>query len=232
MTTLLAIDTATDHCSVALLANGNMTTRTHQGAREHTDKLLVSIDELCREQACAISQLDAIALTIGPGSFTGLRIGLATAQGLAYGHDLPLIGVDTLESMASMQYKGSPYEGLYVAMIDARMGDLVFATIAFAHGELSVVEPSKIAPLKQVTEYLDRLDEPFALIGSGAQLVDITHPTLAFIDYNARSHASTVIDLALANHMPGQPLNTLVPRYFRDEINWQKRLRIRSATTD
>lgn len=227
MTTLLAIDTATDYCSVALLHNGKVTSRLHSSAREHTEHLLAIVDELCSEANIAINALDAIALTTGPGSFTGLRIGLATAQGLAYAYDLPLVAVDTLESMVATYYQNSGYEGHYIAMIDARINDIVYAHVVMASGQLSVLKPSSIAPIEQVNAYINQLDEAFCIVGSGARLINTHNALLKHSDPDAYSDASQVIARAVASKQAYQPIDSVEPRYFRDEINWQKRQRIR-----
>lgn len=124
MSLLLHIETATDICSVALAENGNLIDlkETH-AERSHAGVLAVYIDELLKENKLSASNLDAIAVSKGPGSYTGLRIGVSVAKGLCYGADLPLIAVDTLESMYhGIIKKEKVYTDntIFAPMIDAR----------------------------------------------------------------------------------------------------------------
>ena len=88
---LLALETATDACSVALFCDGSMMQRHELAPQRHTQLLLPMVRELCAEAGIAPAALDAIAVGIGPGAFTGVRVATAVAQGLAYAHALPVI---------------------------------------------------------------------------------------------------------------------------------------------
>ena len=116
---ILAIETVTECCSVSLTLDG----QTHQSIKEdvlaHSNFVLQMVNDLCSGNGVELDQLDAIAVDIGPGSFTGVRIGLGVAQGLAYGADLPVIGVNSLEAFVLL-YPDS----LVVPALDARMGQV------------------------------------------------------------------------------------------------------------
>ena len=101
MSLILAIETATSVCSVALARDGSLLSiREATSLNAHSSILTVLIDELFREVDLRYAELDAIAVSMGPGSYTGLRIGAATAKGLCYGLDKPLIAIPTLQAMA------------------------------------------------------------------------------------------------------------------------------------
>ena len=100
MPTLLALDASSTACSCALIRDQLIVQRFEIAPREHTRLLLPMVDEVLAEAGVSLGQLDAIAYGQGPGSFTGLRIAAGVAQGLAYGADLPLMGVSTLEALA------------------------------------------------------------------------------------------------------------------------------------
>ena len=105
MPSILALDTSSDACSIALLkSDGTSDIQIEESTvltpREHTQRLLPMIEALLSEQQVPLSALDAIAYGRGPGSFTGLRIGLSVAQGLAYGASLPLLAISSLQTMA------------------------------------------------------------------------------------------------------------------------------------
>ncbi len=95
---ILGIETSTDICSVALLRDGEVVSIREGG--EHARMLAVYIDEVLREASIAASALDAVAVSAGPGSYTGLRIGVSTAKGLCYALGIPLIAIGSLEALA------------------------------------------------------------------------------------------------------------------------------------
>ncbi|WP_348797666.1 tRNA (adenosine(37)-N6)-threonylcarbamoyltransferase complex dimerization subunit type 1 TsaB [Flavobacterium adhaerens] len=119
MSYILNIETATKNCSVALAKDGK-TVLCKEIANEgysHAERLHVFIEEIINESGIRMTDLNAIAISQGPGSYTGLRIGVSAAKGLCYALNIPLIAVDTLQTLAS---KVQIEEGLIVPMIDAR----------------------------------------------------------------------------------------------------------------
>lgn len=148
MAIILHIETATAVCSVAIAQDGHIVLeKTLEEEREHARLLTVTIDDLMKESGYIYNQLDAIAVSKGPGSYTGLRIGVATAKGLCYSLDIPLIAVDTLYSMAFCARRQWKEEGrklhdklLFIPMIDARRMEVY--TAAF-DAELIEMEPVK-----------------------------------------------------------------------------------------
>lgn len=127
----LAFDTATDACSVALWCDGQCIERYQVIPRQHTQALHVMIQEVLAEAGTTLSQCDAIAFTRGPGSFTGVRIAVSAAHGLAAATDLPLVPISTLEALAqgAANIHG---EGQYLAGLDARMGEFYWANYTCA----------------------------------------------------------------------------------------------------
>ncbi len=135
---LLALDTATEACSVALLAGDALIERSATLARGHAEEVLVMIDAVLAEAGLALANLDGIAASIGPGAFTGVRICVAVAQGLAFGAQLPVVPVTTLEALAA-QVIGIPAIGTAaravsalpraLACLDARMGEVYWASL-------------------------------------------------------------------------------------------------------
>src|SRR3712207_4644337 len=121
--TILALDTATEACSVALLHNGNLTSLDELSPRTHTQRILPMVDELLSKANISLQQVDALVFGRGPGSFTGVRVGVGIAQGLALGAELPVVPVSNLLAMAQMAYEQYGATNV-VALIDARMNEV------------------------------------------------------------------------------------------------------------
>lgn len=140
---LLAIETATDACSVAL-AIGNETRQRHEVApRRHTELLLPMVRELCAEAGVSMAGLDAIALGVGPGAFTGVRVATAVAQGLAFAQDLPVVPVSTLAALAQGGYRlGGGHD--WLATLDARRGELYWAHYRIEAGLAVALTPEQV----------------------------------------------------------------------------------------
>ncbi|MEE2953704.1 MAG: tRNA (adenosine(37)-N6)-threonylcarbamoyltransferase complex dimerization subunit type 1 TsaB [Bacteroidota bacterium] len=117
----LAIETSTKNCSVAIFEGSFLIGFKEEATRDysHVEQLTVFIDELFKESDIDIDQLSTVAVSKGPGSYTGLRIGVATAKGICYALDIPLISISTLQAMALSMQKKEEAE-LYCPMIDAR----------------------------------------------------------------------------------------------------------------
>jgi tRNA threonylcarbamoyladenosine biosynthesis protein TsaB len=126
---ILALDTATEACSVALLSNCGATLadaeiigRYEELGKSHAQQILGMVDSVLAEAQISLSALSAIAASIGPGSFTGVRISVAVAQGLAFGADLPVVPVTTLEALALRALRGDA--DAVLACLDARMSEV------------------------------------------------------------------------------------------------------------
>ncbi|EMY3583218.1 tRNA (adenosine(37)-N6)-threonylcarbamoyltransferase complex dimerization subunit type 1 TsaB [Flavobacterium psychrophilum] len=119
MTYILNIETATRNCSVALSQDGNIIAckEVAEAGYSHAEKLHIFIDEILKENTITYKDLSAIAISQGPGSYTGLRIGVSAAKGLCYSLDIPLVAIDTLEVLAR---KITIDSGVIIPMIDAR----------------------------------------------------------------------------------------------------------------
>lgn len=120
---LLAIETATDTCSVALQDGNQVRELFEPAARQQTERVLPMVEQLLAETGLALTELDAIAFSAGPGAFTGVRVAVSVAQGLAWGASLPLVPVSTLActAMAAAQQRGP---GAWLVLQDARMNEL------------------------------------------------------------------------------------------------------------
>jgi tRNA threonylcarbamoyladenosine biosynthesis protein TsaB len=138
---LLAIETATEACSVAVLADGQVRERFAIAPRRHAELVLPWADELLAEAGIARSALDAIAVGRGPGAFTGVRLAIALAQGIALALDRPLVPVSTLAVLAAQ----GP-DGEVLAALDARMGEVYLGAFRVHAGEPVPLAPEAVGP--------------------------------------------------------------------------------------
>jgi tRNA threonylcarbamoyladenosine biosynthesis protein TsaB len=155
MSYILAIDTSVDACSVAISTPKGIKQIISVAPREHTQRLLPSIDTLLSDLFCeesiTLNQFDVIAFGVGPGSFTGLRIALSTAQGLAYGADIPLLPISTLETMAHTAVRLGLVETsqIIIPAIDARMNEIYWSAYRYDEHSQALIplcEESVCAP--------------------------------------------------------------------------------------
>lgn len=139
MTYILNIETATRNCSVSLAKNGAtiLCREIAEQGYSHAEKLHVFIEEILKESGISIQELKAVAVSKGPGSYTGLRIGVSTAKGLCYALGIPLISVDTLQILAK---KATIENGLIVPMIDARRMEVYSAVFDNHHDKIMEVQ--------------------------------------------------------------------------------------------
>jgi tRNA threonylcarbamoyladenosine biosynthesis protein TsaB len=119
---ILAFDTSSEYCSIALWIDGEILSRRVFAGQRHSELLLPMLQELLARAGLMLVQLDGIAFGAGPGSFTGLRIACGVAQGLAFGSNLPVIGISTLEALAQQASKNR-----VITAIDAHMGEIYHA---------------------------------------------------------------------------------------------------------
>ncbi len=157
--TLLAIESATDMVGVALVRDdGASAQRVHVGGRAHAELLIPSVEEVCAASGCTIADVDVIAVDVGPGLFTGLRVGVATAKALGQSLSVGLVGVSSLDILAAaaLERVGSAPSGpvaTVVSVIDARRGE-VFAAAYFigdpdgADGPVDGTDPIDPGPVR------------------------------------------------------------------------------------
>jgi tRNA threonylcarbamoyladenosine biosynthesis protein TsaB len=132
-----SFETSTDWCSVALWIDGEMASLEAQAPNRHGDLVLPMLERLLAGAQIGMAQLDAVAFGAGPGSFTGLRIACGVAQGIAFAHSLPAIGLSTLEAMA--EESGAKR---VAACIDARMGEVYYSALERKDGNWHEIVPA------------------------------------------------------------------------------------------
>lgn len=188
MAVILNIETATEVCSVTLAKDGE--TLFHKESTEglnHSKLLTVFIEDLCKENDFDIKDIDAVAVSKGPGSYTGLRIGVSVAKGLCYGLNKPLIGIGSIEAMGyyvsqnlSEFYSGNGAEDmLFCPMIDARRME-VYAALYDIKGEEVLPVEAEIVDNKSFGAFLDKQKVTFFGNGAGKCKSEIIHSNALF----------------------------------------------------
>lgn len=222
---LLALDTSTEACSVALHYNGQITAIDEVCPQQHSKRILPMIDQLLAEAELSVSQLDGIVFGRGPGSFTGVRIGVAVAQGLAFGADLPLYGISTLAAMAQTAYRLHNATQV-IAAIDARMSEIYLAAYQLdAQQRMQPVTPEQAIKPQQLTEKL--FSEDAWAVGTGWKTYSdilLQWQTAAIAGDILYPSAQDMLTLAFPAWQAKQfvAAEQAQPVYVRDDVTWQK----------
>lgn len=165
---ILAFETSAKAASVALTQEGKLLGESYQNTGlTHSQTLMVMAQDLLRQCGVAISQLDAVAVAKGPGSFTGVRIGVAAAKGLAWGAELPCVGVSTLSAMAAGL---GAWQGYVCPVMDARRSQVYNALFHADCGKYTRIREDRAISLQELGEDVKNLSQPIFLVGDGSVL--------------------------------------------------------------
>ncbi|WP_273024314.1 tRNA (adenosine(37)-N6)-threonylcarbamoyltransferase complex dimerization subunit type 1 TsaB [Rheinheimera sp.] len=225
---LLALDTSTEACSVALQLGSEILTLDEVCPQQHSKRILPMVQQLLSEAGVGLAQLDGIVFGRGPGSFTGVRIGVGVTQGLAFGADIPVYGVSTLAAMAQAAARLHSATQV-IAAIDARMAEVYIARFALndtVSNALMQAQSEEVA-IKPDALNAFSLSGPVMGVGTGwqtyaRQLSALQHVSIANdILYPS---AQDMLTLALPALASGAFIAAehAEPVYVRDEVTWQK----------
>lgn len=214
---ILALDTSTEYLSLALSLDGKILARDIHAGQTHSRLILPLLHELLAEARISINDLDGIAFGAGPGSFTGLRIGCGVAQGLAFGANLPVVGISTL--MALAQANGSEK---VMACMDARMGEIYHAAYVKNNDGWSEVSAAGLSK----PEAMPRLEgDGWVGVGNGwqsyAQQLEIYYRSqIAQTFPDAHPQAKAIAELAkpIFEAGLGRPAAEAAPIYIRNKV--------------
>ena len=165
---ILAFETSAKAASVALMEKGKLLGEAYQNTGlTHSQTLMVMAQELLKTCGLCPKDVEAVAVASGPGSFTGVRIGVAAAKGFAWGGELPCYGVSTLEAMARNL---GAYQGYVVPAMDARRSQVYTAIFYVEKGTFTRVAEDMAISLEELKEKIKNFQEPVFLVGDGALL--------------------------------------------------------------
>ena len=220
---LLALDTATDLCSAALWLDGSLQWREALRPRGQGQLILPMIDELLAQAGMGLQQLDAIAFGRGPGAFTGVRLALSVAQGLAFSADLPLLAVSDLRAVAAQALNGKAAPDRVVICQDARMNEVYWACFQRSVRIADLIGIESVGAPGSVTLPEDWIGIPVCGAGSGfgayrAALSAIT-AQLSGSDEALAPRAREIAQLAAADGLSqAVAAEQAQPVYLRDEV--------------
>ena len=217
---ILAFETSAKAGSVALAEDGRLLGESYQNTGlTHSQTLLTMAQELIASCGCQPADVQAIAVANGPGSFTGVRIGVAAAKGFAWGAGIPCCGVSTLEAMA---LGFGVYNGYVLPVMDARREQVYTATFHAEKGRLFRVTEDRAISLEELKKDLISLKEPIFLVGDGSILCYNTLledvPALILPPEHRMHQRAAGVALAALPHLKageGCDGSTLTPNYLR-----------------
>ena len=217
---LLAIETATEACSVALLHGDSLIDRSELAPRRHAELVLPMAEDLLAEAGITRKQLDAIAVGQGPGAFTGVRLAISVAQGLALALDIPVVPVSSLAALAMQAPKNG---AATLAAIDARREEIYAGT--FQHGSNGLVEPLGLEHVLPASDLILPQAEAWNVLGTGWNAYgDVIRERLPspprWADGERYPQACDVARLAAPLFAAGKgvPPEQALPVYLRDKV--------------
>lgn len=223
--TILALDTATEACSVALLHQEYITFEYELSPRIHTQRILPMVDSLLNTANISIKDVDYLAFGRGPGSFTGVRVGVGIAQGLALGAELKVVPISNLTTMAEQAYQELGTKEV-IALIDARMNEVYFSQLVLTEqGWIEKVKEQVCSPENAITQFKLEADN-ITVVGTGwnayPQFAEQNLPLVI----SEITLPSAKYMLSLAEHeikkANVKSIDEIEPVYLRNEVTWKK----------
>ena len=223
---ILALDASTEALSIVLHYQGKTFHNFEECPQQHSQKILPLIDELLGKAGCKLKDLYVIGFGQGPGSFTGVRISVAIAQGLAYSTNLPLVGVSTLAVMAQQALEQFGANDVY-SSIDARMGEIYFAQYQAKDGLMTLKGEERVFKPELLDATLIDINIDAAGVGTGFK--SYPDSLTAFNNVTIQSEISLpdahyMLALVEAQYLAGKGVQAsdAQPKYVRDTVTWKK----------
>jgi tRNA threonylcarbamoyladenosine biosynthesis protein TsaB len=237
---VLAVESATELAGVALADEaGVLACATVSRGRRHAESIAPAIDFVCRRAGVALSELDAVGVDVGPGLFTGLRVGVGTAKALSFALDKPLVTVGSLEVLAhAVAASGVAPGTLVVPVVDARRGEVFVARARSTPAGLTWEQDEGRRTPDALAAELGELDEPVVVAGNGARRYQALLGAVpgvvvagASLDFPAPAVLGALVVTAASAGRTADD-TAVLPHYLRDadtRINWETRARRTTA---
>jgi len=244
--TILALDASSEACSVGLVHEGEIFVRESLQPRTHAQVLLGLVDVCLNEAGIKLGDLSQIAVINGPGSFTGVRIAVSVAQGLAYGLGVPVQTMSSLDVMAHSTGRSLSSDAVIISAIDARMQEVYWSAYRLdkQQGTLAVLNEAAVSGYSEFVAGVKAIEpsdqlmvtEPVFAVGSAFDLDTLSAEALGLVraqgSLDAESALAMLSDDRAATLLSAPLLDgkDLQPFYLRNEVAWKKRKRIRDNT--
>lgn len=220
----LAMDTVFDQCSIAILdSNGQvLSSHTETGKRQQTQQILPMIDAALSEAGIRLTDIRALIFNRGPGAFSGIRINTAVVQALSVAHDIPCVGVSSLQTIAQCAYQKYGLTQVYSAL-DARMQQVYFGQYEIAVDEQSahgIMQPVLLAgseSTEQLLDYDSQTEANFPIVGNGASLLTLNEGQVCHDDVWPDAVVIGQIGIAQFMAIGGTEAAQALPKYLRNQ---------------
>lgn len=228
---ILAIDTSSNICSVSILEDTNIIIEKHNDDQKtHSQKLMPLIEDTFTEANLQLDNIDMIACCQGPGSFTGIRIGISTVKAFADVKNIPIIGVTSLESLA-YNIKNN---GLIASIIDAKNDNVYFALLQLENNSYNTICAPISDNINNIISYLKQYSEPITFVGDGAcvhkNLLNTEFENCIFASDNENVQTSISVGLAAfskfnsSDYIPEYSVSPIYLKKSQAEINLENKL--------
>jgi tRNA threonylcarbamoyladenosine biosynthesis protein TsaB len=218
---ILGLETSTAVCSVGLSRDDEPDVeRSIRESHIHSEKLLSLVQEVVQSRGLSLRQIDVIAISIGPGSFTGLRIGLSTAKGLSFALDKPVVAVSTFEAMAVSARRSHPSAAAVNVVIDARGDEWYLGRFHVSNGLLAATEPVTTKPVGELAAELERDRSAIILTDKPEVLARMLNGSFIVEDVYSSCRGDEVASVGFKNARTGvfADVASLEPVYLKDFI--------------
>lgn len=231
---ILAIDTATEACSVALQVEDQIQSHFEICPQQHSQRILPMVDDILSKAGAQLAEMNGLAFGRGPGSFTGVRIGIGIAQGLGFGVGIPLIPISNLQIIAQGAARRFPQHSRIAVAIDARMNEVYFAEYTLVNGLVEAVTEESVLSPQALVEHLQNRADTLLAVGTGWQAYhEVFSPLftgnllVSAPSEDESVHLPNAVDmLPLAQQMFAAGLAVSAteaePVYVRDTVTWKK----------
>ena len=214
----LAMDTVFDHCSIAILdSNGTViSSHTEVGKRMQTQQILPMIDAALKNNQLKLADIQALIFNRGPGAFSGIRINTAVVQALSVAHDIPCVGISSLQAIAQSAYVKYGCMEVYSAL-DARMQQVYFGHYALVDNIMQPVYDEQNTDTEQLLDYDSQTTLNLPIVGNGAGLLALQDAQVIYDEITPDAAIIGQLGIAQFNATGGTDAALALPKYLRNQ---------------